>query len=449
VGALIVAAAALAVATPSAAALAPPEPCDLMTCVARAVERGPQVRSAESEVEAQAIARDRAAAQAGPRVLVDGSLQVWNKALVSSFGNIPDLPFELPDTSFTVRPQVTWNLSLTVAQPLTRLWTIFEARDIAALGVDIAELELGVTRRRTALEAVRAYLGVGLARELVVITEASLAARAADVERVDALVEAGLVDESQALRAALGVADARQGLAEARGQLAVARSQLAAMVGAPVEPAEDALGHGPLPALDALDALDGARERALAERLEVRTLAKRLGQASGRVTVARSELLPAVDLIASAQLANASEFQDTASLFVGLRLTWVAWDWMASWRGVDEARARSRSASYQMERLTDGIRLEVEAAFAGAEAALERFRVADAAVALAEESYRVVRERQSARAATAFDVLEAETTLTRTRTEARAARARFLLARAELTWAMGGDPAAIAAGGAW
>ena len=45
------------------------------------------------------------------------------------------------------------------------------------------------------------------------------------------------------------------------------------------------------------------------------------------------------------------------------------------------------------------------------------------------------------------DVLDAEAAVTRARAEARAARAAYLLARASLARAAGGDAAAIAAGG--
>jgi outer membrane protein TolC len=76
--------------------------------------------------------------------------------------------------------------------------------------------------------------------------------------------------------------------------------------------------------------------------------------------------------------------------------------------------------------------------------ASEALVVAKAAVAAAEENFRLVKKRYEANAATSFDVVDAEGLLTQARGQMETARYDYLIAHAALRAAMGGAPETLA-----
>src|SRR5690606_34127457 len=130
-----------------------------------------------------------------------------------------------------VREAVTWNVNVVLAQPLMGLWTIYEAHELQALGVDVAALESEMQSADKAVAVAEAWLSTMLADEMVAVRENSLAQRSSDRERAGALVRAGVLVEADLSRVDLGVTEARQSLAIARRQAQLARARLAMLVG--------------------------------------------------------------------------------------------------------------------------------------------------------------------------------------------------------------------------
>ncbi|MCC6624363.1 MAG: TolC family protein [Deltaproteobacteria bacterium] len=420
----------------------PRAPCTLAACVADALAHAPEIR-------AQAAARDAAIAQhkqargnLGPRLIVDGGVQIWDDALEVSFGGVPGLPIEIPP--FVAREQVTWSLNLTIAQPLAGLWTIFEANELAALGVDVAELDREAAQRESALVTAEAWLQARLARDLVVVSQASVTARQSDRERAGALVKAGVLVEADLARADLGVMQARQALSQAERRLALAHARLGQLVGRAVTPEGGAEGADPTARPLPVATLEAAKARALERRLEVTQVRTRIQQASVAVGLARSKMAPEVNLVAQAQFTGGSEFQSESAAFVGLTLKWEAWSWGSTWYGIDEAEANLRRAREGLRQLEDGLGLEVEAAWVDHEAAVDQATLAAEAERVAGIHYELTQKRLAARAATTFDVVSAESELTQARQNVNVARASALMARARLARAMGSTADEIA-----
>jgi outer membrane protein TolC len=162
------------------------------------------------------------------------------------------------------------------------------------------------------------------------------------------------------------------------------------------------------------------------------------------VDLARSRLLPDVNFIAQAQFAGGSEFQSKSAAFFGVVFDWKAWDWGATYYGVEEASARVRQAEAGLAQAEEGIGLEVEAAWVELEAAREMAALAGEARRIAETHHTLVQARLEAHAVTGFDLVEAESALTKARSEERLATAQVSIARARLVRALGGGPDDIA-----
>lgn len=421
---------AMSAVVATSAHAAEPRACTLEDCVRDALAHGPDLVGREAAIDAARAGKDALRGNYGPKLVVDGGVQVWDDELAADFDvGIPGI--EIPPT--IVREQVTWQVNVTLAQPLVGLWQIGEANTLAALGIDVAELEREATKVRRALDVSEAWLSAVLAEDLVRVAETSLGARESDRERAGALVKAGVIVESELLRAELGVTQAKQALAVAKRQVALARARLAQLVGVAVVPADGAGDAEPAP----VATLEAAKEAALARRVELAQVRTRIAQAEAAVDLAWSKMAPDVNLVAQAQFARASAFGEEAAAFVGLTFNWTVWEWGAKAYGIDEARARVREAKAGLVQLEEGILLEVEAAHVEHASALDQAALAREAVKVAADHYDNVRKRFANKAATTFDLVEAETSLTRARADEKMARINGYLARARLARAMG------------
>jgi outer membrane protein TolC len=410
--------------------------CSRADGVRDAIRSAPVVRPSEAARDAAVAVKQQARGNYGPRLVVDGGVQVWDEELTVQFGaGIPGLPAEL--TSFTARDQVTWSVNLTIAQPLAGLWSIFEANELAALGIDIAELEKEAAIRTRALETTEAWLQAALAADLVEVAGASVTARTNDRDRAGVLVKGGVLVEADLARVDLGVTQARQNLSQAERRRALALARLSQLVGRPVAPGVGALQAPtrPLPAAS----LGAAQDQALAQRLEVQQVKTRVSQADHAVALARSKMAPEVNLVAQAQFANGSQFQSESAAFVGVTFNWTVWSWGSTWFGIDEAQANLRRAREGLRQLEDGLRLEVEAAWVDHQAALDQATLAEEAARVALVNYELVGKRLAAKAATTFDIVQAESELSQAKQNVDVARASALMARARLARAMGGS----------
>jgi outer membrane protein len=409
--------------------------CRLAECVELALAHSPELGAFEAVSEGAQANRKATRGNLGPKLKVDGGVQLWDSELQTRFSSgIPGI--EVPP--FTVRDAVTWNVNVTIAQPLVGLWTIFQAEELAELGVDVAALDREVARLDTALAVTEAWLTTMLADDLIEVRKTSLAARTSDRDRAAALVKAGVIVEANLLRAELGVTEAKQSLGIAERQAALARARLAQLVGKKRTPGP-AVYAEKVPVMG----LEDAREEASAKRVEVAQLKVRLAQAEKAVGIATSQMAPSVNLVAQAQFNGGSEFQQDAA-FVGVLLDWTVWEWGATKFRIDEAKARVREVKARMKQLEEGLALEAESRWVEHASAVDQAALAAEAVKVAESNYELVRKRFDAKAATTFDLVEAETSLTKAKTDEKMARVSALLARARLARAVGGDIGAIA-----
>ncbi|MSP15259.1 MAG: TolC family protein [Myxococcales bacterium] len=404
-------------------------------CLALALVQGHDVVAAEGELAVAGAARAGARAGFGPRVRVDGTVTRWSEALTADLSPPGAL---MPGPLLTIRDSITTSATLTVAQPVTGLWGLYEVYRIADLGVDVARAHREAARQGLVYQVTEAFYRRLEAAELAAVAVASVEQLTGHVERMRALEAQGLAGHGDSLRVAVALSSARQRLAQARGGVELAAAQLAFLVGlepgAALEPVfVPAAASASMPPPSLAD----AEVAALRQRAELVEVAARIGQARAGADAARSRLVPQVALVGTLQLSGGSAFAEEQAYFAGLSASWEVWDWGAVRHAVREAKARVGLAQAGLARLEQAVRLEVRVAHTGVVAAAETRTVAAAARAEAEEHYRVARGRHEAGAGTTFDVVDAEALLTQARAQALAALYEELVARAALARAMG------------
>jgi outer membrane protein len=400
-------------------------------CVATALARNVDVLSASDEVTVAESERAAVRGQFGPKVHLDASYTRWNEAYVFD--------------DFPIHDTTVWNVTASVTQPITALFAIYDAYKVRDLGVDVAAVRREATRRQTALHVIESYYRLLQAERLGEVAVASVDQLGAQLRQANSFHANGIVSRDDVLRAELAVAGAQQRLIQARARVTLERAHLATLMGMPPDSAIDAqpLAEDRVPLRDAVS-LERAEQVAESQRVELREVDKRIEQSNHDKRLAYLKLAPQVNLVGAYIHNEGSLFSQVNSGYVGGAASWDVWDWGTTTSGISEANARAHQAQVAHTKVDDQIRLEVRQAFVGVGTASEAMEVAKAAVAAAEENFRLVKKRYDANAATSFDVVDAEGLLTQARGQMQTALYDFVIARAALRAAMGAAPETLA-----
>ena len=247
----------------------------------------------------------------------------------------------------------------------------------------------------------------------------------------------GVVLKIDGLKIDLAIARLASSLADVRGGQAVNGFNLAIATGLPTGTGF-ALDGAPVGAPAALAPLDDYQREALAGRPELRALALRREAAFIGQRIVRGNVLPTVSFGGTVNYDRPNlrvfpaqaEFKGTSSVFASLN--WELGSFYTNRARLAESRAGLEQLSTGIEQQRDGIQMEVNASYRACEQALEKIRVAENAIAQAQENFRVEQNRFRASTITPADFLDANTQLVQARLDLTTAQANAELARWKL-----------------
>jgi outer membrane protein len=381
-------------------------------CVELALRNNVDVQSAADDVALREAQRSGARGMIGPKLRVDAYAHEWTSPYSLSLAVDPTQPA----ASFPVRDQFEWNATVSLTQPITGLFAIFDAYKIRALGVDVASIRREVARRETAYRVIESYYRLAEAETLVDVATASVEQLGAQLKQSQSFHTNGVVSKDDVLRAELALASAQQRLIQMRARVSLEQARLEVLVGASPGTVilTSRLGEAPAAPAEAFT-LAQAERASEAQRVELVELDKRIEQSDRALKIAWLKLAPQVSVVGAYIHNEGSTFAQTNSAYVGAVAAWDVWDWGTTSSAIKEARILAHQATLARTKVADGIRLEVRATHLELAAASEAMTVARAAVASAEENFRLVKKRYDASAATSFDVVDAEGLLTTAR----------------------------------
>jgi outer membrane protein TolC len=359
-------------------------------------------------------------------VFVFGTLLEQGRFTASNFAldalNAPD-----PVTNFRT------SLDATVAifdQFRTRTRT-----EQARLDVEGASAEREATEQRLRFEVLRAYFGVLVAEASKGVVDEAVRSAEADKTRLADMFETGLVVASEVLAVEVQLAEYRQQQIQAAGDVAVAYATLYTTLGIPEEPAARLTSALPENAFEMPELAELAGE-ALSRRPDYRQRQFELRAREEGVRGARGEYLPRVDAFASLGNSGDKFVNGSGDYTVGVSLTVGLFDAGRAAR-VDQARAAREFADAELQAMRDAIRLEVVRAYQDFVAARARLEVAAKAIAQADETLRIVRDRHGAGLTTITEVLRAQTALVRARMNLVATRYQHAIGYGQVLVATG------------
>jgi outer membrane protein TolC len=274
--------------------------------------------------------------------------------------------------------------------------------------------------RRARMEVIAgvagAYYGAVLAKERLWVAQEALRSGEADLRRAETVRAAGMSTDADVLSMRVHLAGMKEREIQARYALEVASSALNDALGEPLETQRDL--STPLVAAQLPNAtLESLDRTSVQERPDAREAVLSVRAAESQSAGARSSLFPRISVRGVFE-ADRQNFvtRGGANWFVGASLEWNLFNGFADQSRRRETEQLVIAARAQQKQTESAVRLEVRRANADWKGAEERIEVATTAVAEAEESLRITRNRYEAGLTTVTELLRNETAWLETQT---------------------------------
>jgi outer membrane protein TolC len=403
----------------------------------KAVHVSPAVARAAAEIEVSLATAQAAELSRVPLVSA--------KAAYTRLSNIdaPVLPggFEFPIflNQYTVQGQV----GVPISDYVLRYPKLIDA---AKLAVDISRTSGRASEVDASQDARVAYYEWVRVRLQVLVAQRQLAQVQATLKQVRALAEVQRLSRADLMRVESQEAEADQAVIQLRHLSELREEQLRLLIGA--EPGQP-LAIGEDIRLDispaAMAGLDDAMHLAEKQRLEFKVIDTGIRAKEKQREAEKANLYPRLSAFAAGEYTNPNQrifpAQDkfTFTWSAGAQITWTLNDTLISRTADRRIRGETNALRADRVSLERGTRVQVMAAQQAVEIAQASLSTSEKGLAAAEEGYRVRRELLNAERATAVELVDAETELTRARIARLNARVDLRVALASLAHALGND----------
>ena len=337
------------------------------------------------------------------------------------------------------RNNYAWELELT--QPVFTGGKILGNYRMSKLGVEISRMSEMATKQDIVLEVKEGYFGILQSERILDVAVQSVERLEAHRDIARNFFEVGLIPKNDLLYAEVELANGKQDLVKAENGVALAKAKfntiLRRNIDEPVE-VEDILTYTAFKK-DTGECLDVATKKRVAIK-KYELMAERAKKA---VDVAKSEIYPSVSMVGNYSKygddpdLRGSKYQDQETWYLMAVANWNIWEWGKTRYDIGATRSREKQAKNTLEDVKDRIALEVKNAFLLLKEAEKHIMVAEIAIEQAEENFRINEEGFRENIATSTDVIDAQTLLTKSKSDYYNALSEYNIALARLERAMG------------
>jgi outer membrane protein len=309
----------------------------------------------------------------------------------------------------------------------------------AKLGVEIASLQSERAYQTVANEVAVAYYQVLRAASLRKIAQEAVRRADDDLGVARKLEKGGVIEREKVLRVEVQLAQSQRQLDSAEGALAIAIASINAAMGVDVSSPTSVAEVGVMPSSPG--SLSDCLQLAVSQRRELSVARSSVQVAQEGERVAKADFLPKI--VAEGDYLNFEQTTPRANLGLGLGFIKLEWGLFEGGRRIGElkvADSKTRSAMALAQTIADTISLQTVEAWHQMTTALKAIDLAKPAVTQAQENYRLVKARAGQGDATATELTDAETALTRAEQDYLNSIYDYLTARARLDYAMGQTP---------
>ena len=311
----------------------------------------------------------------------------------------------------------------------------------AELAAEAAGKTSSWAERQAALEAAEAYVMLAQAREYVALLEKSRDTVKAHVELARNYEEQGMLVRSEVMRAEVELSRVEDLLTKAQGDAKTAAANLAFRMAVDLG-SEFALSplEMPAPPAEALDAWLATAE----QRPDLESARAMLAAGELEPEVLRAAYLPKVGLVARGDLFDDRPFGthgDSTTFIAAAR--WNLWQGGAHRAAAAAAKWEAEAGREDVQRFTEGVRLEVTQAYQETLTAQARHETAAEALQAAHEAERITEERFRSGVVKMIDLIDATTARREAETRELVARADAVASTLRLAVKAGREPESV------
>ncbi len=305
-------------------------------------------------------------------------------------------------------PYGNFRSALTLSQPLFQAGEAALGYQQARLGREMAQAQALTRRQEVIFQVIRAYFGLHLARERHRVIRQALETARRHRQLVQQRYDAGAVIRADVLSAEVHLAKMKQEEMSAAAQVGVGQSALDTAVGKP-DTALRPLAPAPQEPAPLPGAVEELLKTAHARRPDLREIRLAAQSAHKETTKARLNHLPRAKLVAEYEVDQRRLFGPSGDSFTVMALVhFNLFNGLADLARQRQAAAREAKVRELERELMDHIRHQVTEAALHLKTARERYQVANAVVAEAQESLRLIRLRYQEGLTLLLDLLSAE-----------------------------------------
>jgi outer membrane protein TolC len=356
-----------------------------------------------------------------------------------SLGTVPGLgPFPSQDTPINQGSDSILMSTTKLTQPLTQLFKINEANEIAKADHKISSSDERKTRREIVFGVQQLYYGLLIAQKQKDAAQAALDAAQEEVRESEDAVRSGNVLEVVEIGSRVQLLQSRQLVIAAENQISDMMSELNNLLGLPLDTVLDLAeieDARPVP-----QALEQYVQAALLVNPELQAAKDNVEKASHAVGAARDEYIPDVSLFVSHTYQHGASFIEPTMWIAGAQLTWNIFDWGSRKGVVGQRRAQLIQAKENVKRLEDNITVEISKVYRKLERIKQLADVAGEAVELQRENQRLSARRMEAGVIKKAQYAESVAAVKKAEWEDLQVNLGYRLAQAELDRIAGGSP---------
>jgi outer membrane protein TolC len=391
----------------------------------------------QARLSAEAVTQSRAERALGRSALlpnVSGAAYQMNLTMNLAALGLPLADF--PGLRPLVGPFNNFDARFELAQSVFNLASIRRYR-AAGREVALAGDEERLASQQVMTATAVSFLTVLEAEQAVVAMQSNVQLAGRLVDLANSQRQAGIATGMDVARAETRLASQQVRLAQARANLDSARLNLLRIVGAPLSSQlslTDTMRFAPEPLPDP----EKATAQALADRLEIRVAADRLGIAEEQRKAASARHLPSVSLFGNYGSSGLGPNEvNLPTRVVGLRMDVPLFDGGRTRSEVQLAASLERQAELRLDDLRTAVEKDVREAVDNLATREDQVRAAQKAVALAERELELAQDRFQNGVADNIEVLHAQTALEDARQALISSLAQFNVARLNLASALG------------
>lgn len=352
-----------------------------------------------------------------------------------------DLPAPLGPITLVTGTKDNYTWAVEVKQPIFAGGGILANYEANLLGREIASLDETAVVQDTIQEVRVAYFNVLKAEKSLDVARQSVEQLESHRSMAQDFFNVGVIPKNDLLRAEVELANAQQNLVRAENAVETAKAKfntvLRREIDTPTE-VEDILALRPYTKTP-----DECQKLAMENRPEVKSYVRRVEQSQKLVKLAKSEYLPSVNVVGHFERygdnanVNGSPYRNSDNTYVMGMATWNFWEWGRTKDRVDASRSRENQTAYALDNIKDQIALEVKNAWLALHEAEKQVAVTKKSIEQADENFRVSTERYKEHVGTSTDVIDAQTLLTKAKTDYFNALSDYNISIARLERAMG------------